>query len=64
MLRPCPHCKTKMEVFDEECPACGKPSKPSAMLTFAAVIHGHRKLILLAAILILSWMILTWLFKW
>ena len=53
-----------MAVFDEECPACHKASKPGLLLSLAAIIHGHRKVILLAAILAAAWVIMTRLFKW
>jgi hypothetical protein len=62
MNRPCPHCSAKMDVFDEECPACKKPSKPGALLTFAGIIHGWRKVILLAVILAAAWIIMEKLF--
>jgi len=51
-----------MDVFDEECPACKKPSKPGALLTFAGILYGWRKVILLAAILTITWIIMEKLF--
>jgi predicted amidophosphoribosyltransferase len=63
LQRNCPNCSAKMDVFDEECPACKKPSKPGALLTIAGIIHGWRKVILLAAILTLAWIIMEKLFK-
>ncbi len=63
MLRPCPHCNTKMEVFEEACPACGKQSKPGLLLSVAEIIYGHRSLLFVAAVLIAAWFILSWLIK-
>ncbi len=63
MNRFCPHCSAKIHVFDEECPVCKKTSKPGALLTVAGIIHAWRKVILLAAILTASWIIMSWLFK-
>lgn len=62
MQRNCPHCKTSMHVFDEECPACHKPSKPGAFLTIAGIVHGWRKVILLALMLAVAWIIMERLF--
>ena len=64
MERDCPHCKVKMDVFDEECPSCATPSKPGALLSAAAIIHGHRSILFLVAGLTAGWFILSWLFKW
>lgn len=51
-----------MLVFDEECPACHKPSKPGAFLTIAGIVHGWRKVILLALMLAVAWIIMERLF--
>ena len=63
MMRPCPHCKTKMEVFDEACPTCGKHSKPGLLISIAEMIYGHRSLLFVAAVLAVAWIILSWLIK-
>lgn len=59
MKRPCPHCKTKMEVFDEACPNCGKGSKPGLFISMAEIIYGHRSLLFVAAVLAAAWFILS-----
>ena len=63
MLRPCPHCKAEMDVFDEVCPACGEQSKACLTHRIAAVIHGHRSLLFLAAVLVVAWVILSRIIK-
>jgi len=59
MNRACPHCGQQIHVFDEECAACGKPSKPGLLLAAAAIVHGHRSLLLMIAALVVSWIILS-----
>lgn len=59
MTRTCPHCKAKMEVFDESCPACGKASKPGALIAAAEIIYGHRSIIFVIAVLAVAWIILS-----
>lgn len=59
MNRACPHCGQEIHVFDEECPACGKASKPGVLLATASIVHGYRSVILLVAILVASWFILS-----
>lgn len=59
MHRACPHCGKEIDVFDETCGACGKPSKPGVLLAAAAIVHGHRSLLLLIAALIVSWIVLS-----
>lgn len=63
MIRNCPHCGKGIDVFDEECPSCGKPSKPGVLLSLAAIIHGHRQLLLLIAGLVVIWIVLSKLFN-
>lgn len=62
MNRACPHCGKEMHVFDDQCGACGKPSKPGVLLAAAAILHGHRSLLLMVAALIVSWIVLTKIF--
>lgn len=59
MNRDCPHCGKEIHVFDEECPSCGTSSKPGVLLAMSAIVYGHRKLLLLIAVLIVSWIILS-----
>ena len=63
MNRECPHCGKEIEVFDEACAACGKPSKPGVLLATAAILHGHRSLFLMVAALVVSWIILSKIFN-
>ena len=63
MKRICPHCGKEMEVFDEGCPSCGRPSKPGAMLSVAAVLHGYRSWFVLIGALTVGWIILSRLIK-
>lgn len=62
MNRACPHCGKVIDVFDELCASCGKPSKPGVLLATLAILHGHRSMILMIAALIASWLILTKIF--
>lgn len=59
MKRACPHCGQVIHVFDEECPACGKASKPGVLLAIASIVHGYRSVILLVSILVATWFILS-----
>ncbi|MDD5759986.1 MAG: hypothetical protein PHI06_13005 [Desulfobulbaceae bacterium] len=59
MKRICPHCSAEMHVFDEPCAACGKPSRPGLLLAIATILHGYRSMILMIAVLVVSWVILT-----
>ena len=63
MNRACPYCSKEIDVFDEQCSSCGKPSRPGMFLATAAILHGHRSMILMIAALIASWIILTKIFK-
>ncbi len=63
MNRACPHCNKEIDVFDEQCAACGKSSKPGVMLATVAILHGHRSMILMIAALIVGWIILTKIFN-
>ncbi len=63
MHRACPHCGQEMAVFDEECGACGKPSKPGLLLGTAAILHGHRSWFILIGVLVASWFVLWNLFE-
>ena len=63
MTRPCPRCGKQMAVFDEACPACGKPSKPGVFLSVAEVVYGHRSLLFVAAVLVIAWIMLSRLIK-
>ncbi len=63
MLRPCPHCSKEIDVFDEDCTACGGRSKAGFLLQIAAVIHGHRSVLFLVAVLVVAWVILSRIIK-
>jgi RNA polymerase subunit RPABC4/transcription elongation factor Spt4 len=63
LTRPCPHCNTKIDVFDEVCPACGKTSKPGTLISIAAIIYGHRSFIFVLVVLVVAWIILDKLIK-
>jgi hypothetical protein len=63
MLRPCPQCKAQMDVFDEDCPACGHHSKACVPHRIAAVVHGYRSLLFLAAVLVVAWILLSRIIK-
>jgi len=63
MLRPCPHCKAEMDVFDEDCPACRGHSKAGLLHQIVAVIHGYRSFLFVAAVLAVAWIILSRIIK-
>jgi hypothetical protein len=63
MLRQCPHCKAQMDVFDENCPACGGHSKAGLLHQIGAVIHGYRSFLFVAAVLAVAWIILSRIIK-
>lgn len=63
MLRPCPHCKVEMDVFDEDCPSCGGHSKACLTHQIAAMVHGYRSFLFVAAVLAIAWIILSRIIK-